>query len=464
MIKYLHSLAGRLTLWYAGVFILCFGVVFGAFYITMYNHFHYWTDRQLKEEVLESSIAYTQDGRVGVVKLLQMEATTEGDRFMGRLVDSEGGIVFQVAPGSWEQVGVNKELLLQARSGQEGVELVQFPDSQEVNVIYRGLPDGSVIQIGLALLPHEIWLKEFASDLAKVAFLTLLLSIGAGGFMARRTLAPIRIMARTASAISGRSLGQRVPISRRGDEVDQLAEAFNGMLERIDRLLRGLRDVTGTLAHDLRNPITGIRGIAEVALRFPRDADGYRMVLHQVIDQMDRLLTQFNSILDVAEAEAQALALRCDAVSINEVANDVLMTFGPVATDKGILLASTVSPGLSVMGDQARIAQVLANLIDNALKYTPSGGQVHVAVESDSSEGGIFLLVSDTGIGISPKDLPHIFERYYRGDCCRSDPGTGLGLPLVRGIAKAHGGRVSVESRPGHGSVFRVFLPFNPKP
>jgi heavy metal sensor kinase len=317
-----------------------------------------------------------------------------------------------------------------------------------------------VVQIGLGLFEHEIWLRKFAGILVKVALFAIILSICAGGFMARRALKPIREMARTASAISGRSLGQRVPSSGRGDEVDQLAEAFNGMLGRIDTLVEGLRDVTDTLAHDLRTPITGIRGMAEVTLRSHRDRDTYRMALYEIIDQMDRLLTMFDSILDVAEAESGTLALKHETVVMGDVVNEIVQAFGPVAQDKGIRLESSAHERLAVRGDRGRLTHALINLMDNAIKYTPSGGSIRLTVERHSNLEGVLVSVADTGTGISGKDLPHIFERYYRGDESRSGPGVGLGLPLVQGVIESHGGSVTVESRLGRGSVFCVFLPF----
>jgi signal transduction histidine kinase len=269
-------------------------------------------------------------------------------------------------------------------------------------------------------------------------------------------------MARMASEISGQSQGRRMPVSGRGDEVDQLAESFNSMLERIDNLIHGLREVTQTLAHDLRTPITGIRGMAEVTLRTERDPESYRMTLYRIMEQLDRLLGLSNVILDVAEAEAGALVLRHEPVPLHELAWDLMETFEPVAVDKGLRIDASIVPDLIVTGDPARLAQVFANLLDNAIKYTSGGGHIMLSLDVDPTGEGIVITVADDGVGISEKDLPHIFERHYRGEKSLSRPGSGsgLGLTLVRGIVENHGGHVTVDSQLGKGCTFTVFLPF----
>jgi signal transduction histidine kinase len=459
MMRYLRSLAGRLTLWYASIFSLCFLVVFGSFYLIMRNHFHFWTDEKLQEEIVEANVAYRAHGVESVILQFKQEEAAESGRFMGRLIDREGRVVFETVPRRWSQLPIDQKLLESARSGHDELELVQPCANHKARVIYSALPDGFVVQIGIGYRAHEIWMRQFSTDLLKVALLALALSVVAGGFMARRALSPIREMAQTTAGISGRSMGQRMPVSPRGDEVDQLAVSFNGMLERIDQLLEGLREVTDSVAHDLRTPITGIRGMVEVTLSARREPKEYRMALYEVLEQLDVLLNFFNTILEVAEAESGALILRLESLPMDDLVREVVQTFEPVAADRGISFESFVAPGLTIKGDRARLSQMLANLLDNSLKYTPNGGHVRLHAECDPGGKGAIITIADSGSGISEKDLPHIFERYYRGDKSRSGPGVGLGLPFVQGIVKAHGGSIAVESQPGLGALFRVSLP-----
>ncbi|MCD6199522.1 MAG: HAMP domain-containing histidine kinase [Deltaproteobacteria bacterium] len=167
-----------------------------------------------------------------------------------------------------------------------------------------------------------------------------------------------------------------------------------------------------------------------------------------------------NTLLDVSEAETGAMVLQQEEVAIDDLAQDLIQIFEPVALDKGLRLETAITPGIKVTGDQKRLSQALANLLDNAIKYTSSGGMVKINLNRTSKEDGVVITVSDTGIGINDEDFPHIFERHYRGDKARSGTGVGLGLAMVRGIVEAHGGVVSVDSQSGIGSSFRVVLPF----
>jgi signal transduction histidine kinase len=180
------------------------------------------------------------------------------------------------------------------------------------------------------------------------------------------------------------------------------------------------------------------------------------------MDRLDHLLTLSESILEVAEAESGVISLNTEVMSIDALINEVAQTFMPVANDKGIHFETAFSNALEIRGDRRRLEQAVANLVDNALKYTPPGGRIRLGVELAPNPKEITLIVADAGSGISEKDLPHIFERYYRGDKSRSGPGMGLGLPLVNAIVKAHGGRLSVESWPGEGSTFKIYLPWEP--
>jgi heavy metal sensor kinase len=455
-----NSLAYRLTFWYAGVFSFCFLAVFGAFYIVLQDNFHRWTDSELKKEVVEVSVAYSENGFTGIAQQFRQEHEASGNGgYLGRVLNSHGTILFEIAPGDLSRIPIIQQNVEKAVRGDQVLQIVEPGDNQVINVIYSPIPDGNVVQIGLELLEHEIWLRRFSKNLLKFALLALAASVIAGGLIARGTLKPIHIMARTASSITGPSMGRRMQISGRGDEVDQLAEAFNGTLERIDTLVEGIRDVTENLAHDLRTPITGIRGMAEVTLSLERHPEDYREALSRIIEQLDRVLSLSDAIFDVIEAENGTLMMHRENVPLDALANEIIQTFEPVASDRGIKFETSIAEGISTIGDRGRLRQALANLIDNALKYTSSGGCIKFCVGQDSKSREVLISVSDNGSGISDKDLPHVFERYYRGDKSRSGPGVGLGLPLVQGIIKSHDGRVTVESRPGTGSTFRVFLP-----
>lgn len=459
MKKHPISLANKLTLWYGAIFVLCFGLVFGLFYQIMYDNFYAWTDAELEEEVLELKNAYEKGGLKKVIEEMEHEEATEVDQYFGRLFSPERKAVFETTPLGGGLIPVSESSLIRAIQGKSEVETVVFDDGYHVRIVYSTLPDGSIVQIGLALQNHEKWMQKFSGNMLMIALFVFTFAVIAGILTARKSLAPITVMASLTSEITGHSKGRRMPIFGGGNEVDQLARSFNAMLDRIDELLNGLHDVTDSLAHDLRTPITSMRGMAEVALRANRSPDEYRTTLYEIMEQLDLLQNLSNSIMDVAEAENGALNLQQSSVRIDLLAEQVMQTFEPVAADKNITLEERIAPNLVVSGDQTRLTQVLVNLLDNAIKFTPLGGHIQLHVEPDPTGREVIITVTDNGVGISDKDLPHIFERYYRSDRSRSGKGFGLGLPLVQGIVTSHGGRVTVTSQPLQGSSFKVFLP-----
>jgi len=247
-------------------------------------------------------------------------------------------------------------------------------------------------------------------------------------------------------------------VKERGDEIDQLAMTFNEMLDRIQVLIAEIRQMGDDIAHDLKSPLTRIRGMAEIALTTGKSAAEYEAMAASVIEECDRLLSIINTMLMIAKTEAGVEKPARDKIDLAELVREACELFGTTAEDRGLTLSCDVPKGCVIAGDARMLQRLLANLLDNAVKYTPAGGRVEVSLAAIVG-GGATLAVKDTGVGISAEDLPRIFERFYRGDRSRSEAGTGLGLSLARAIARAHGGDITVQSRPAEGSTFVVTLP-----
>ena len=278
-----------------------------------------------------------------------------------------------------------------------------------------------------------------------------------GCAMARRAVSGVEAVTRTAQIVSGGSLEKRVPVKPRGDEIDQLAMTFNQMLDRVQTLVNEIREMSDNIAHDLKSPITRIRGIAEVTLTTAKSLAEYETMAASAIEECDRLLDMINTMLMISKTEAGVDRPVCEKIDLAFLAREACELFGTTAEDRGLTMSCTLPETCELRGDARMIRRLIANLLDNALKYTASGGAVNVAV-AETGENAL-LTVQDTGIGISPDDLPRIFERFFRGDQSRSQAGIGLGLSLARALARAHGGEITVTSRPGEGSVFTVTLP-----
>jgi signal transduction histidine kinase len=275
--------------------------------------------------------------------------------------------------------------------------------------------------------------------------LTLLLGLAGGFLMSRGMLSRIDAINRTTRRIMAGDLSQRISLKGSRDEFDVLAGNLNAMLDQIERLLQGMREVTDNIAHDLRTPLSRMRSRIEVALLANPDRAEARTLLEQTLCDADAMIQSFNALLSIARAEAGSERAAFEPVDLSEVCRDLADLYGPLAEEKGLTFISACPPSLVLQGNRHLLAQALANLLDNAIKYTPAGGRVTL-----SGHPGPVIAVADTGPGIPEGERARVLERFVRLDGDRSTPGNGLGLSLVSAVAKLHGATLRLEdNHPG---------------
>jgi len=316
------------------------------------------------------------------------------------------------------------------------------------------------LAIGRSLAESRHILDQFTW--AYIALIPLIILSGCllGWFLAARALTPVLEVAQAAQRISGLNLSLRIPSRGAHDELDYLIETFNRMIDRLENSFNQIRQFSTDVSHELRTPITAIRGQLEVALFTATTADQYREAMLNSLQDVERLSQIVRALLLLSQAESGQLALQKTRVNLSELVADVVDQFQIPYEEARIRLTADLPGEVPVEIDRIQIERMVSNLVSNAMKFTPAGGEVQVSLRRDA--GGVELVVQDTGCGIATDHLPHIFDRFYRvpgRDASGPERGLGLGLSFVAWIAKAHEGNVRVESTPGQGSRFIVSLP-----
>jgi len=284
--------------------------------------------------------------------------------------------------------------------------------------------------------------------------------VGGGVIIAGRSLRPVQLITRKANEIGAQRLDERLPLRGTGDELDDLAGTLNRMLDRVADHVRRVRQFTADASHELRSPLAVLRGNAEVVLARQRTADELRATIEQSLEHYDRLARVADDLLLLAKGDAGELRLAREPVRLANAIRDVVDLYSPLAEERGITLRTDLDGGAQIRGDHTYLRQLLSNLIDNAVKYAGDGKNITVTMRDSGNM--VRMTVADDGPGIPPEHLPHVFDRFYRADAARSargPRGCGLGLPICRMIAEAHGGTIWVESPPGNGTTVVVQLP-----
>jgi signal transduction histidine kinase len=458
-----RTLGLRLSVWYATVFIVSTLALAGITYALLSSSLAQRDHDIIRATLREYASRYELGGLPALQRSVQLEERTgTEEQLYVRVIGRDADALFVRSPRAWGEYAV-EEL------DEGGVRLSgAFHDRRAVlELASARLFDGSILQVGKTNEIRLALLRKFQIIVGLVSALTLLVGIGGGLVLTQSTLQPIYDLiqvvqgiirtGRTDTRVPGRLRHRDAPAGQaRGDAVDELSGLFNTMLDRINGLIGAMGESIDNVAHDLRTPIARLRGLAERSLQSGDPAE-QKEALADCLEEADRILSILNTLMDISEAETGVLQLRREPVPLRALLAEVVELYEDVAEARKVTV--TVEPGVEVTvnGARDRLRQVFANLLDNAIKYSPEGGRVRVAVAAEREWA--VVTVADTGAGIAAEHLPRIWERLYRADPSRSERGLGLGLSLVKAYVLAHGGTVEARSEPGRGSTFVVRLP-----
>jgi heavy metal sensor kinase len=463
------SIGAKWTLRYTAVMLLAVSLLAAYTYFRIDQRFEqdarFLVDLQLKELADILAEVPISDPEFGNMIDRSIEAAGPDLKLGLQVFDRDRKLL--IAEGSLG--GSDVQLPAELPVGEDRVSReMDLPDgSYPWLVVTRSLPDGGAVQ-------GAIYLRRFvrnARDVRDIYFWTLPLAVistlALGSLLVRGSLRPITGITRTARRISGTHLDEHVPTTGSGDELDELATTLNQMMDRIRHSVERMQRFSANAAHELRTPLNALRSRLEVTLEQRRSPEEYEKALGETAEQVASLSEAVHAMLRLAQSEAGLPAEHRLPVPLGDLVREVVEFFEPLAAEQELTLRLGPVSEATVSGEPAWLRQCFANLVDNAIRYTPDGGRIEVALAFEALEDGsesALVRVTDDGIGVEAEELERIFEPYHRvrSGVTRTGPGAGIGLALAREIARAHGGDVTVESEPGRGSCFTVRLPLAP--
>lgn len=424
----------RLTLLYTGVFCASALALLGFIYWSTVAVIEQQTIETIEAEIRGLAEQYNEQGLVRLIEIIEERSGAEGDDDNIYLLTDPLLVPLTGNLSNWpkdtEDPGNWLRLTLSKRE-QDGF----VP--HEVRARSFILPGGYRLLVGRDMHEKRRFRAIVVGALVWSLGGALVLALTGGLFVTGRMLSRVDQVSRTARQIMDGDLSRRMEKSGSGDEFDHLADSLNAMLDRIERLMIGMRLSTDSIAHDLRSPLTRLKSRIELALRNPPEVHRDREALANVLSQTDAALAVFDSLLRIATAEAGMDAVDFKSIDLAALAQDVTELYRPLAEEKGIELELSAEPPAEIRGQHELMAQAIANVLDNAVKFTPTGGRISVVVRHRN--GAVVLTVADSGPGIPRADRQKVLERFVKLEGSRAGPGTGLGLSLVAAVAKLHG-------------------------
>ena len=457
-----QSLALRLAWQYALMFALCVAMLFGVLYWVLARSLERRDQEAVERRADDFAAAYQNGGPAELSAMVHSDTAPDVRTLFVRLISPANGAVFVAAPPDWIETQVEQFPVPEWAGviAERKTQSVRVPQNalRDYTIASHPLPDGWLLQVGRLTDSRPVLLAPLRRAFVGVGAAALLLSVGGGTLLAWRATRPLRLVSDTARRIlETGDLAARVPGPAGSGELDALVRQLNTLLDRNASHVRVLRDTLDNLAHDLRTPLTRLRGTAELAMQDSGDPAEARGALADCVNESDRLLHLLETLLDISAAEGGALKLNRSRFDLRTLVERAADLYREVAEEGKITVMLELPVAVTMEADAIRLGQVINNLVDNALKYTPGGGRVVLGVSSDQTVAR--FTVTDNGPGVPATERAAIFRRLYRSDASRSQRGFGLGLSLAKAIAEAHGGTITVDDAPRGGARFTLSLP-----
>ncbi|MCK5100423.1 MAG: HAMP domain-containing protein [Desulfobacteraceae bacterium] len=459
--RFFNTIAFRLTLWYAGIFIVSSCIMFFLFSFSVYKIMLQKIDLDLKENVKVFSQVISREGINGARRFSITKARAAGEKVVFyRLLYSTGEVFASSHMLYWKNIKADKNILNQViLSNKHSFQTVETNSKGDnIRILYDFVAQGVILQTGVAMESYLKFLNIFKIVFAGSMGFILLFSAIIGWFMAKKALSGVEKITETAKKVSGASLDSRVPETGNEDELDQLAKTFNQMLNRIEDLIISIKEMGDNIAHDLKSPVTRIRGLAEITILNENSIEEYKKMAASTIEESDRLLDMINTMLLISKAESGDAQFVFEEINISEIIDNACELFTALAETNNIDFKYQIKDNIIINGDKKMLQRAFSNFLDNAFKYTEKYNSVEVLL-SETEKKFITIEIKDTGIGIEKINFEKIFNRFYRIDPSRSEKGSGLGLSLSLAIIKEHGGKIDIVSEKGFGSKFIITLP-----
>lgn len=456
----------RITFWFTA-----FSSVGAAILFALTSYFLHSSLQKKDQDLLEAkfqdySALLARDGVQGLRYRTSRKEIPDAGKFLVRYQSDSGQTLLLHVPESMELVDdaltlqeLDERLKASANLG-PWLKIRGHEYGDDLEVLSRKLPSGGILQIGKDTEDREGLFAQYCRAFLMGVLPVLAFALIAGRALSETILRPIRWLTQTIEEIRAGKPASRVSVRGNGDELDRLSLQFNDMQDQNERLVRGMRDTVDHVAHDLRTPLMRLQNSAQHALEKAASSDTHSPMYEALVDcqeNSESILKMLNAIMDISEAETGTMSLKLEPVAAASIVESVVDLYGFVAEEKHIRLETETSLSGVALADRVRLLQALANLVDNAIKYSPEGSVVKIASRTD--QVGIIFEVIDQGPGISEGERSRIWDRLYRGDQSRSTRGLGLGLSLVQAIAKAHSGSAQVDPMQGRGSCFRIVIP-----